>query len=135
MQILMLLFCILLSCSSCCNYPFLFALSLQKSKLLPLLFARFFRHRRRSQTSPTELKVQILMLLFCILQMHHFFSVRSYSPFSPFPYRAGAQRSGSERKATSNDTGGISRLRDIKHCVMRQGAMHPQNRTLLLLPL
>ena len=44
------------------------------------------------------------------------------------PRRSPAQRVRAE--ATSNDTGGISRWRNMEHCVMRQGAGDPwENRT------
>ena len=57
--------------------------------------------------------------------------------FASFPYRLSSspRRNPAKRfpaEATSNNTGGISRLRDMKHCVMRQGAMHLQNWILFL---
>ena len=37
-----------------------------------------------------------------------------------FPYRIKAQRSGFDLEATSHDTGGISRSRDMEHCIVRE---------------
>ena len=38
----------------------------------------------------------------------------------PFLYQIKAQRSGFDLEATSHDTGGISRWRDMEHCIVRE---------------
>ena len=41
-------------------------------------------------------------------------------PLFRFPHQIKAQRSGFDLEATSHDTAGISRSRDMEHCIVRE---------------